>query len=74
MLWWWIDMQECESPAPIAYATRPTGTHPSGSSTLFLCPFSHDPTLQHNRLPSVTRTVTTERFPEQRFFACTSYL
>src|SRR5215203_1121330 len=33
-------------------------THPTYSSALFPCPFSHNTTLQHDRLPSVTTTVT----------------
>src|SRR5215204_29904 len=32
--------------------------HPIDSSTLFPCPFCHNPTLQHYRLPSVTTNVT----------------
>src|SRR5215208_8033247 len=32
--------------------------HPTASSTLFPCPFCHNTTLQHDRLPSVTATVT----------------
>src|SRR5215203_709708 len=35
-----------------------TSAHPTDSSPLFPCPFCHNPTLQHYRLPSVTTTVT----------------
>ena len=31
---------------------------PADNSTLFLCPFRHNATLQHYRLSSVTTTVT----------------
>jgi hypothetical protein len=34
---------------------RPRGGSPSDSWTLFPCPFRHDPTLQHYRLPSITK-------------------
>jgi hypothetical protein len=34
---------------------RPRGGSPSDSRTLFPCPFRHDPTLQHYRLPSITK-------------------
>src|SRR5215211_4444503 len=36
---------------------RGAGTHPSYYPTLFPCSFSHNPTLQHYRLPSVTKCV-----------------
>ena len=32
--------------------------HPADRSTLVLCPFWHDTTLQHYRLPSVTASIT----------------
>src|ERR671912_896041 len=35
-----------------------TAAHPISSSTLFPCPFRHNPTLQHYRLLSVTANVT----------------
>src|SRR5215212_8736346 len=35
--------------------------HPTQSSLPFLCPFCHNTTLQHYRLPSVTATVTNEK-------------
>src|SRR5918993_2258185 len=34
------------------------GLIPADSSTLAPCPFSHNPTLQHYRLPTVTPTAT----------------
>src|SRR5215218_9867386 len=37
------------------------GAHPTQSSLPFLCPFCHNTTLQHYRLPSVTATVTNEK-------------
>src|SRR5215208_6497221 len=37
------------------------GAHPTQSSHPFLCPFCHNTTLQHYRLPSVTATVTNEK-------------
>jgi len=48
-----------------SYPVRPScgaGIHPTGSSTLFTCVLCHDPTLQSDRLPSVTTTVTNRTF------------
>jgi hypothetical protein len=39
-------------------AGQEAGAHPTDFSTLFPCPFCHNPTLQHYRLPVVTATVT----------------
>src|SRR5215211_6622896 len=48
-----------EEPAPRqGSGRRAAGTHPPDPSTLFPCPFGHNTTLQHYRLPSVTTTVT----------------
>jgi hypothetical protein len=35
------------------------GAHPTETSTVFACPFRHNPTLQDYRLQSVTTIVTT---------------
>ena len=35
--------------------------HPTDSSTLFACPFCHNPTLQHYRLLNATATVTRQQ-------------
>ena len=45
------------------YPCGSTDVHPTDSSTLCLCPFCHNPTLHHYRLPSVTTTVTKEKIP-----------
>jgi hypothetical protein len=49
-----------EEPAPMEGGgwCRGARAHPAGSSIRIGCPFRHNCTLEHNRLPSVTATVT----------------
>src|SRR5215204_3400942 len=47
-----------EEPASAQGSAGGWRAHPTVSSTVLSCPFSHNATLQHYRLPSVTTTVT----------------
>src|SRR5215217_1086800 len=50
-----------EEPASAQGSVGGWRAHSTDSSTLFPCPFCHDTTLQHDRLPSVPTTVTKEK-------------
>src|ERR671911_1547057 len=50
-----------EEPASAQGSAGGWRAHPTVSSTVLSCPFSHNTTLQHYRLLSATATVTNEK-------------